>query len=419
MPDKIDQAPISSPIGSARAVAHRLTAGAAGAIAVIAVTGEGAADCVGQLWQGATQLSAGAVKRAALTFQGQEIDDALMVCRNRRHFEIHAHGGTAVVEQILDALRAVGVEVMQRERAELDFSVSADVPNRDSAPAILHEVLAALPGVDNAFALHLLAHQHEKGLAQWVQKSAKLLRAGLYADALWLVQAEAQWILQCEKFMRHFLHPPRIALIGRPNAGKSTLLNTLAGRTASITSDTAGTTRDWVDVTIRLASGGTSLNAVVVDTAGIRATADPLERESIVRSYQQRQHADVVVLVLDGTAEVPTPPPPDSPDAGPSSSAWIHVINKIDIAGRASAKAVTGAVRTVGISALHGDGMEDLHRAILASLGIADCHPDMPLVWTARQREILYAIAVAGNGQAAITLLDQLSGKQEPEDAGP
>ncbi len=410
MSHKLDDEVASTQRGAARAVAHRLTARTAGAIAVIAVTGKGAGECVGQLWHSAPQLSAGVVKRAALTFQGQEIDDALIVCRNSQYFEIHAHGGTAVVEQILDALRTAGAEAMPPNPLEKELLALAGVHSRGLAPAILREVLAALPEIDNSFALHLLANQHEQGLALWAQRSARLLREWPNVESLWHVQAQAQWILQCEKFLRHFLHPPRIALIGQPNAGKSTLLNTLAGRSASITSDTAGTTRDWVDVTVRLTAGAISLNAVVVDTAGIRATADPLERESILRSHQQTQHADVVVLVLDGAAQESTALAAEHQASGSSPSSWIYAINKMDIARNYSGKELPVSPRSVGISALRGEGMGDLHQAILESLGVLDCNPAMALVWTARQREIIHAISMVGSGKAAMALLADLAG---------
>ena len=265
--------------------AGRITAMAAGAIAVIAVVGVAARHSVAELCSRVKNIPVKGISRATLMFQGQAIDDALIVCRDEQHFEIHAHGGTAVVEQILAALQSTGATVRDPFDMILPDQAIGRHQHSSPAPAILNEGLAALPGVNNVYAVRLLAGQHEQGLAAWAARGVKCLKAASDSKPLWRVQTQAQWIMERSCFFRHFLKPPRIALIGQPNAGKSTLLNALAGRPASITSEVAGTTRDWVDVTIRLTAEDISLNAVVVDTAGMRETDDPLEIESILRSH--------------------------------------------------------------------------------------------------------------------------------------
>src|SRR5690606_32798099 len=86
-----------------------------------------------------------------------------------------------------------------------------------------------------------------------------------------------------------------IAIIGPPNAGKSSLLNWLAQRDAAIVSDTAGTTRDVVEV--RLDLGGWPV--IVADTAGLRETAETVEREGIRRARARAEAADLVIALLD------------------------------------------------------------------------------------------------------------------------
>ena len=390
--------------------AARITPAGAGAIAVIAVVGLPARSCVAQLCRRAETVPVKGLTRATLRFQGREIDDALVVCRGEYHFEIHAHGGVAVVEQILAALEAAGATVRESFENLPDYQPLQGHQTASPAPAILNEVLAVLPGLDNSFAVRLLASQHIQGLGAWAAQSVTRLKNSSHVDALWRVQTRAQWILEKSTFFRHFITPPRIALIGRPNAGKSTLINTLAGRSASITSDLAGTTRDWVDVMIRLTAGDVSLNVVVVDTAGMRATDDPLERESILRSHQQTFHADITVWVIDGT-QSHEPVPTGFMLNG--HSRVIYAVNKTDLGINDKYLITHDSNATVYVSALNGSGVEELHSAILKALGVWNCAINSPLLWTQRQRDILEIISGTPSGASVLTLLTELCGAGE------
>eukprot|EP00884_Botryococcus_braunii_P009499 jgi/Botrbrau1/18550/Bobra.0367s0002.2 len=101
----------------------------------------------------------------------------------------------------------------------------------------------------------------------------------------------------------------RVAILGKPNAGKSSLLNCLAQREAAIVSPTPGTTRDPVEVSLDLAGH----KVVLTDTAGLRETVDPVEKEGIVRSLEAASAAHVLLLVLDASSgQVPDLPHPSA-----------------------------------------------------------------------------------------------------------
>ena len=96
-----------------------------------------------------------------------------------------------------------------------------------------------------------------------------------------------------------------VAIVGRPNAGKSTLLNALAGREAAITSDIAGTTRDVIEVHMELAG----LPVTVLDTAGVRDTADQVEAIGVARALERAKAADLRVFLLEGADDQPAMDP--------------------------------------------------------------------------------------------------------------
>jgi tRNA modification GTPase len=113
-----------------------------------------------------------------------------------------------------------------------------------------------------------------------------------------------------------------VAIAGPPNAGKSTLLNRIAKREAAIVSPYAGTTRDVIEVHLDL--GG--LPVTVLDTAGIRETDDPVEREGVKRARDRASAADLVLWVVDASSPVDS----QTPDIGAASAIWV-LRNKIDL----------------------------------------------------------------------------------------
>jgi tRNA modification GTPase len=118
-----------------------------------------------------------------------------------------------------------------------------------------------------------------------------------------------------------------VAIAGPVNVGKSSILNRLAKRPAAIVSPHAGTTRDVIEVHLDLEG----FPVTVIDTAGIRDTADPVEEEGVRRARARAKESDLVLWVVDGALPSPVPPPPDlmKPGAPP---VWT-VVNKMDLAG--------------------------------------------------------------------------------------
>jgi tRNA modification GTPase len=131
-----------------------------------------------------------------------------------------------------------------------------------------------------------------------------------------------------------------VAIIGPPNAGKSSLINALARRDVAIVSETPGTTRDVI--ALRLDLGGYPVE--VSDTAGLRDTADRIEAEGVRRALARARESDLVLLLLDGSMDTPVPP-----EAKPD----LIVRNKSDLPGFRKGSGVALSLKT-------GEGLPEL-----------------------------------------------------------
>ena len=154
----------------------------------------------------------------------------------------------------------------------------------------------------------------------------------------------------------------RIVIAGRPNVGKSSLLNCLLKEDRAIVTPVPGTTRDVIEESIDL--GGLMIH--LVDTAGIRDTADVVEREGIKRSRSAQEEADLQVIVIDGSV------PLTSDDLGLINQAvagkHVIAINKTDLPVRVEPSSMGPKAFSVALSAKTGAGVEDLRAAIRSQL---------------------------------------------------
>jgi len=160
-----------------------------------------------------------------------------------------------------------------------------------------------------------------------------------------------------------------VALVGPVNVGKSSLMNALVGSERALVAPDPGTTRDWIEVT----DVWHGIAVTVIDTAGLRATDDPIERRGIALGEQRVEAADVVVVVNDGS----------SPwnDGARYRERAVVVLSKSDLGSDPRAALPT--------SAATGQGLEALRRRVLEVAGVADHEgSEHPVVTTARQQAL-------------------------------
>ncbi len=176
-----------------------------------------------------------------------------------------------------------------------------------------------------------------------------------------------------------------VAIVGAPNAGKSTLLNALLNEERAIVSDIAGTTRDTIEDEIHL--GGVTFR--FIDTAGLRHTTDAVESIGIKRAHEKIAQAQVVIYLYDAA----NPPSEMQANLGEiitktNGKPLLVVANKIDQA-KTTIELPTGDYRLLELSAKTGTGIEELQHALIETVGIAAISNNEVIVTNSRHYESL------------------------------
>ena len=366
-------------------------------------TGRAVVHCPGSQEWGSHRILYGHVLDAA---GQQRLDEVLLLLmRAPRSFtgedvvELHCHGGLIAVQRVLERVlaqpgvrRALPGEFSQRAvlNGRLDLTraeaVSELVAARSHRAADL-----ALAGLDGGIQLRITALR-ERLLDQLTELEARVdfeddlprLDADALLAELQLVRNELLQLVQDGKRGDALRMGLRVALVGRPNVGKSSLLNRLSRRERAIVTDLPGTTRDLLESEIVLEG----VPVTLLDTAGIRSTDDAVELMGIARSEEALRSADVVVLIADGhvgwTAE-------DQAllERIPEAVPRLLVANKSDLPP--GAVPVPAEVR---LSALEGRGEEDLVQALLQCCGAGEV-AGVLLALNQRQRDLAATAAAA------------------------
>jgi len=309
--------------------------------------------------------------------------------------EFQCHGGMIVAQEILDAIVAFGIDLAMPG----EFSKRAFLNGKiDLTEA---EAISKLIEAKSVDAAKILAKQMKGELKTFVNESRELLLESLAYSEVMIDYAEEdipediiesivkkldaltdqiQKIVDASHRRKGLIEGFKVAIVGKPNVGKSSLLNALLSYDRAIVSEIAGTTRDTIEEQIRI---GTHIIRIV-DTAGIRNASDDIEKRGIERSMSSIEDADIVVVLFDGSR------PFDEEDEKVLSiiketeeKAFIVAVNKTDLERKLD-RGLLGNNDLIEVSAKKGfDLLTKKIESLLDSVGKDE---EMMLV-TARQIE--------------------------------
>ena len=387
------------------------------AIAVVRISGPRARVALEQLIGRVPQPRHASLARVRDPKTGAIIDEALALWfpapnseTGEDMAELQVHGGRAVIAAVLAALAKVA-GLRHAEAGE--FTRRAFENGRMDLTAV--EGLADLVAAETE-AQRRQAYQHLKGLLgdraeTWRQRlieALALVEAGIdfsdeddvpkdmMARSLELIRPLAEEISKAGTGQGERLREGlRVAIAGPPNAGKSTLFNRLARREAAIVSPFPGTTRDVLELHLDL--GGYPVT--VLDTAGIRETNDPVEREGVRRASEQAAGANLVLWVVDAAASECQMLQLPAINVASESAAWL-VVNKMDLVAeeprRIESRFDTKEVVNF-VSSKTGAGVDELVNAV-AGFAERFFTPEPALVTRERQRAHLKETVLALQG---------------------
>lgn len=298
--------------------------------------------------------------------------------------ELQGHGGQVVMDMLIRAvLKVKGVRIARpgefSEQAfmndKLDLTQAEaiadliDATSEQAAKSALHSLQGEFSTqvhtlVDKITNLRL----YVEAAIDFPDEEVDFLSDGKIAAALYAIIDQLDEVQASAKQGSIIREGMKVVIAGRPNAGKSSLLNALAGKESAIVTDIAGTTRDVLREHIHL--DGMPLH--IIDTAGLRDTTDEVERIGIERAWSEIASADRVLFMVDGTDTAAVDPHeiwPDFIDRLPKAMGVTVVRNKADLTGEALEATEEQGYSVYRISAKTGLGVDELKQHLKSLMG--------------------------------------------------
>ncbi|HRU06510.1 MAG TPA: 50S ribosome-binding GTPase [Candidatus Brocadiia bacterium] len=367
----------------ARATVTRLTPPGEGGITVLRLAGPDAARVLAALFVSPRRASLasaapGQLLYGRLVHEGQTLDEAI-VCRapspqEQCVYEINCHGGAVPARRVLEALAAFGVR-------QNTWSQDVDERRRNGEmDAVQAEAGKLLPRALTRDAAAMLLAQSRGALSRLLRHAAD--RA---AQDPALAASALQEALLAAPHGRRLAQPARVAVAGRPNAGKSSLVNALLRAPRVIVSPHPGATRDTIEAECEIAG----LPVLLIDTAGVRPASDHVEQQAVARALGAVAAADAVLLVLD--ASQPLTPPDTELLVRTRPIPRRLVLNKSDLPPAISPGDLASepGPPPLAVSAATGQGIASLEQAIRDLLIGRPADLAGPVPFTERQENLI------------------------------
>lgn len=416
------------------------------AIGVVRVSGPDCFRVCGQIFRASRPFGELEARRMVLgeilDREGRVLDRGLAVRFPGPHSytgedsaEFHCHGSPVVLREVLAALFAAGAaggapvrqagpgEFTKRAflNGRLDLTQAEAVADLIDAetPAAVYQAAGQLTGALSRRVMEIydvlvdvLAHFH--AVLDYPDEDVDPFREELIAAALEQSRAELSALLATYERGRYLSKGAPCVLVGRPNVGKSSLLNALAGYERAIVTDVPGTTRDTVEESVLC--GGVLLR--LIDTAGLRETEDEVERLGVERSRRAMEEAELILLVSDDQVDMENRPRAYWEDfrqllaaVGGQETPWIFIASKRDLSGKTAGsigawggeRPWNGPAAYVSLSSVTGEGMKDLEKAVAALFPAGDPGEAGSLLTDQRQEDAARrALDAVRRGRAAL-----------------
>ncbi|WP_235185906.1 tRNA uridine-5-carboxymethylaminomethyl(34) synthesis GTPase MnmE [Methylomarinum vadi] len=398
-----------------------------GGVGIVRLSGPAVKNIAGQIGRKPPLKPRHACYTPFLDGAGEIIDSGLMIYFPAPHsytgediLELQGHGGAVVLDMLLRRVLELGARLARpgefSERAFLNNKL--DLAQAEAVADLIESgteqsVRSAQKSLQGVFSnqIHSLVDEltelriYVEAAIDFVDEEIDFLSDGVVESRIRSLQEKIHEILKTARQGRLLRDGMTVVLAGKPNAGKSSLLNALAGHEAAIVTDIAGTTRDVLRERIQI--DGMPLH--IIDTAGLRDSDNAVEQEGVRRAHAEIEKADKILLLIDSHE-------PESESVLKSLPANIDitkVYNKIDLLGIEPEIVETEHSASIYLSIKTGAGMELLTEHLKKSVGYNDAADD---VFIARRRHIEALVKAEHFIASAIGQLQHQSGELVAED---
>ncbi|MBX9733161.1 MAG: tRNA uridine-5-carboxymethylaminomethyl(34) synthesis GTPase MnmE [Chitinophagaceae bacterium] len=386
------------------------TAPGIGAIGVIRVSGTKTFEVINQLFPSKNlQDQKSHTIHVGLLKQGEQVLDevVLSLYKSPKSYtgedviEISCHGSPFIQQQIIEAITERGVRLAKPG----EFTQRAFLKGKlDLAQAeAVADLIASNTEASKRAALHTMKGGFSSDLAMlreslikfsalieleldFSQEDVAFADRSAFRKLIDELQQAVQQLIDSFKLGNVIKEGVQVAIIGKPNAGKSTLLNTLLNENRAIVSDIAGTTRDTIEEVLNI--GGVLFR--LIDTAGIREhTADIIEEIGVSKSLEKMRSAQLAIYLFDAVTTTPDVLQADIAQLQKENMSYIVVGNKADSCTADQRTALNVIVECLFISARDKTGIESLKEALLQHTVSGDIYAESTIVTNARHHAAL------------------------------
>ena len=352
-------------------------------IGIVRISGDEAFDIADRIYKGKSKIAESeshTIHYGHITDGSETIDEVLvMVMKSPRTFtgentvEINCHGGTFVLKRVLEAVLKNGARAAEpgefTKRAflngKMDLSQAEAVINSENEYALQSSISQLKGNIKNKINDIRNEIIYHTAFIESALDDPEHISVEGYGETL--KSAAEKIITELEKLIRSadngrvMKEGINTVIVGKPNAGKSSLLNVLSGHERAIVTDIEGTTRDILEEQVKL--GGLSLN--VIDTAGIRRTDDVIEKIGVDKAQEYAKNADLIIYVVDASKDLDEN---DDKILGlVTDKNTIILLNKSDLDTVITAdimKEKAGDIPVISVSAKEEQGIRELEEKV-------------------------------------------------------